>query len=144
MKSVIFLFIIALSSCHVHYHIQGKEISVKEDDTKPLIISGSARLYNGDFKSSCYPGCLVLHGGDKNEGVPKIISGEGLKIYEEPNNSMITVYPIKLPNQYSDIYYDKIDTTNIYTFDNIVFHHAAGELSEKEKAIFKTLNDTLK
>jgi len=141
MKSVIFLFIIALSSCHVHYHIQGKEISVKEDDTKPLIISGSARLYNGDFKSSCYPGCLVIHGGDKNEGVPKIISGEGLKIYKEPNNSMITVYPEKLPSQYS---YDKIDTTNIYTFDNIGFHHAAGELSEKEKANFKTLNDTLK
>ena len=141
MKSVIFLFIIILSSCHVHYHIQGKEISLKEDDTKPLIIFGSARLYNGDFKSSCYPGCLVIHGGDRTEGIPKIISGEGLKIYEEPNNSMITVYPEKLPSQYS---YDKIDTTNIYTFDNIGFHHASGELSEKEKANFKTLNDTLK
>jgi len=141
MKSVIFLFIIILSSCHVHYHIQEKEATVKENITKPL---GTLWTYNGDFKSSCYPGCLVIHGGDKNEGVPKIISGEGLKIYEEPNNSMITVYPEKLPSQYSDIYYDKIDTTNIYTFDNIVFHHAAGELSEKEKAIFKTLNDTLK
>ena len=141
MKAIIFLFIIILSSCHVHYHIQGKEISLKEDDTKPLIISGSARLYNGNKYNCDNPGCLVIHGGDKNEGVPKIISGEGLKIYEEPNNSMITVYPEKLPSQYS---YDKIDTTNIYTFDNIVFHHAAGELSEKEKAIFKTLNDTLK
>lgn len=60
MKSIFFIYVFFLFGCHVHYHIQPKEVGVKKD----------FRFYPIGERTSIFPdnggcgviGCAVYHG----------------------------------------------------------------------------------
>lgn len=135
MKHLIFLLLIVISGCHVHYHIEHvKEIRVKTTTDNPPL-NGCGVI-----------GCCVLHGGTPYPSIPlgydidsgfyeptspysypglTIKGGHGIEIQKDTIKGTITFI--------SDyIQYDSIN-------QNIRSVHAATEHTKKQKDFFKNL-----